>query len=144
MDAQTVELVQVSFQKVIPIADLAMKIFYEKLFTINPKLKSYFPADEVQMGQQRNKLRDMLAVAVSNLSKPEVLFPVLENLGRRHQTYGVEASHYDEVGQALISTLEVGLGEEFTLEVKKAWISVYGLISKTMIEASLSSEMGSS
>ncbi|PHN07270.1 globin family protein [Flavilitoribacter nigricans] len=135
MDPQTVNLVQTSFQKVIPIADLAMKIFYTKLFEIDPSLQNLFPTGEEQMGKQRNKLRDMLVVAVNSLSKPEVLIPALQNLGRRHVGYGVAAEHYNTVGQALIDTLAAGLGDDFTPEVKTAWGEVYGLIATTMIEA---------
>ena len=35
--------------------------------------------------------------------------------------------------QALLSTLEEGLGDHFTDEVKAAWTAVYGVVSSTMI-----------
>ena len=39
------------------------------------------------------------------------------------------------VGQALIETLQGGLGEElFTKEVKEAYITFYGMITKNMKE----------
>ena len=38
------------------------------------------------------------------------------------------------VGQALIATLEAGLGAEFTPEVKEAWTTLYQVISKSMKE----------
>ena len=47
--------------------------------------------------------------------------------------YGVLPVHYDVVGQALLATLEGGLGAEWTAQVKAAWIAVYGVISTTMI-----------
>ena len=47
--------------------------------------------------------------------------------------YGVVPAHYDVVGQALLATLEGGLGAEWTAQVKAAWIAVYGVISTTMI-----------
>ena len=45
-------------------------------------------------------------------------------------------AHYATVGGALLLTLEQGLGDAFTPEVHEAWTAVYGLISRTMIEAS--------
>jgi len=33
---------------------------------------------------------------------------------------------------ALLWTLERGLGEQFTLEVRDAWATVYGLLAATM------------
>ncbi len=135
MNSTTIQLVQASFKKVLPIADKAMVIFYEKLFEINPSVQSLFPSDKAQMGQQRNKLRNMLAAAVAGLSNLQKLVPILQGLGKRHATYGVEPSHYDEVGSALLSTLEAGLGDDFTPEVRQAWTDVYGVMAQTMIEA---------
>lgn len=135
MEAQTVTLVQESFKKVLPIADTAVEIFYDKLFILDPSLKELFPKDEQLMGLQRNKLRDMLAGAVNGLSNLEALVPILQGLGRRHVDYKVEKSHYDTVGQALLQALEVGLGNDFTPEVKSAWAEVYGVMANVMTEA---------
>lgn len=135
MDQKTISLVQDSFQHVIPIADQAMVIFYDKLFEINPEAKSLFPVDTADMGSQRNKLRDMLVAAVNGLSNLEALVPILQGLGKRHVGYGVKDAHYNDVGAALLGTLEAGLGDSFTPEVKQAWTDVYGVMAKTMIDA---------
>ncbi len=135
MDQSTINLVQTSFKKVLPIADQAMAIFYDKLFEINPSLKSLFPADKEKMGRQRNKLRDMLAAAVAGLSNLSKLVPILQNLGQKHASYNVKPVHYNDVGAALLATLEIGLGDDFTPQVKQAWTDVYGVMAKTMIEA---------
>jgi hemoglobin-like flavoprotein len=136
MEAQTVTLVQESFQKVKPIAPQAAEIFYSKLFELDPKLKPSFPSNEEAMKSQGNKLMTMLGAAVAGLSNLEALIPVLEDLGKKHVGYKVEASHYDTVGAALLATLEAGLADDFTAEVKDAWASVYGTMSSVMIKAS--------
>ncbi len=135
MKENTIQLVQDSFKKVIPIADQAVVIFYDKLFEINPSAKALFPVDPEVMSGQRNKLRDMLVGAVNGLSKLDQLVPVLQNLGKRHVGYGVEAAHYDDVGAALIGALEAGLGDDFTSEIREAWVEVYGVMATTMIAA---------
>ncbi len=135
MEQKTVYLVQESFKKVLPIADTAVEIFYDKLFLIDPNLKQLFPQNEQLMHAQRNKLRDMLASAVNGLNNLEALIPILQGLGRRHVDYNVEKSHYDTVGLALLQALEVGLGDEFTPEVKDAWAEVYGVMASVMTEA---------
>jgi len=61
-----------------------------------------------------------------------------KELGRQHVNYGVQEEHYDTVGAALLWTLEQGLQEEFTTEVKEAWTTVYGLLAQTMKEAAAS------
>lgn len=136
MEANTVTLVQESFQKVRPIAQTAATIFYNKLFELDPKLKPLFPTGEEAMKSQGNKLMTMLGAAVTGLSDLDALIPVLEDLGKKHVGYNVKESHYDTVGAALLATLEAGLGDDFTLEVKEAWTSVYGTMSSVMIKAS--------
>lgn len=135
MEAKTITLVQTSFEKVLPIADTAVDIFYTKLFELDPNLKPLFPSDEDKMKGQKNKLRDMLAAAVSGLSNLEKLVPVLQDLGKRHVGYHVQASHYDTVGAALLAALATGLGDDFTPEVKDAWTEVYGTMASVMKEA---------
>ena len=135
MEQKTVYLVQESFKKVLPIADTAVEIFYDKLFIIDPNLKQLFPKNEQLMHAQRNKLRDMLASAVNGLSNLDALVPILQGLGRRHIDYKVEKAHYDSVGLALLQALEAGLGDEFTPEIKDAWAEVYGVMASVMTEA---------
>ncbi|KQB42151.1 Globin domain-containing protein [Flavobacterium daejeonense] len=136
MEQKTIALVQESFEKVKPIAPTAAKIFYSKLFELDPALKPLFPSGDEAMEAQGNKLMMMLSSAVAGLSNLEMLVPVLQNLGKRHVEYKVEPSHYNTVGAALLDTLAVGLGDDFTPEVKEAWASVYGTMATVMIDAS--------
>lgn len=136
MEQTTITLVQESFEKVKPIAGPAAEIFYSKLFELDPALKPLFPTDkEGAMVEQGNKLMTMLGAAVAGLSNLDALIPVLKNLGEKHVGYGVKQPHYDTVGAALLGTLEAGLGDDFTPEVKEAWTSVYGTMSSVMIGA---------
>ncbi len=125
-------LVQSSWQQVLPIRDLAAELFYGKLFELDPALKPLFKGD---MKAQGSKLMTMIGVAVSNLDRPETLLPVLRGIGARHATYGVKDQHYDTVAAALLDTLQRGLGEAFTPEVKRAWIEIYGVMAGAMKEA---------
>ena len=108
-------------------------IFYDKLFSIEPELAELFTSDVEEHGQ---KLVSMFDFAVKSIDQPDTLIPALQKLGQRHRNYGVEESHYELVGEALIYTLEQALADDFDLATKRAWLAVYRLISKTMIEAS--------
>jgi hemoglobin-like flavoprotein len=77
----------------------------------------------------------MIAAAVRQLDRPDMLLPVLRSLGVRHAGYGVHAVHYDMVGDALLATLRDGLGDAFTPDVEDAWAAMYALASSTMQEA---------
>jgi len=125
-------LVQESFAKVAPIADAAAVLFYGRLFEIDPSLQRMFRGD---MAEQRRKLMQMLVGAVKGLDHLDRLVPIVQDLGRRHAAYGVMDAHYDTVGSALLWTLEKGLGDAFTPEVKDAWAAVYGLLATTMKDA---------
>ena len=57
-------------------------------------------------------------------------------LGRRHSGYGVQDKDYGTVGKALIWTLEQGMGEDFTPEVRDAWMAAYGMIAQVMQQGS--------
>ena len=132
MTPQQVELVQASFQKVVPIAGTAADLFYDRLFEIAPETRAMFPAD---ITEQKTKLMAMLATAVTNLHKLDTILPAVKALGRRHKGYGVTAAHYAPVGAALLWTLEKGLGPEFTPEVKAAWTETYTALAGVMTNA---------
>jgi hemoglobin-like flavoprotein len=122
-------LVQDSFALVVPIADSAAELFYNRLFELDPSLRSLFRGD---MREQGRKLIQMLSAAVAGLDRLESIVPAVRALGQRHAGYGVAARHFDTVGEALLWTLAQGLGPAFTSEVRGAWEAVYGLLAAQM------------
>lgn len=125
-------LVQISFEKVLLIADTAAELFYNRLFELDPSLKPMFRGNMKEQGQ---KLMSMLRVAVKGLDHLDTIIPAVQQLGRRHVNYGVQDSHYYTVGAALIWTLEQGLGADFTPDVRAAWIEVYTVLTAVMKDA---------
>lgn len=132
MTPEQVSMVQDSFKKVVPIADTAADLFYDRLFTIAPDVKPLFPVD---LREQKKKLITMLATAVTNLHQVEAILPAVQSLGKRHVAYGVTAQHYEPVGAALLWTLEQGLGPDFTPPIKAAWAQAYTTLAGAMQEA---------
>ena len=127
-----IKIVQLTFEKVAPIAEEAAVIFYDRLFELDPSVKALFKGDMVEQG---NQLMAMIATAVTGLDDLDTLVPVVQALGVRHVGYGVIDKHYGTVGEALLWTLEQGLGEAFVPEVKDAWVAVYTLLANTMMDA---------
>lgn len=123
------ELVQSTFDHILPIADDAAALFYARLFHIDPSLRVLFPRD---MKQQGKKLMDMLSVGVRNLDRLDVIEPALRGLGQRHVAYGVREEHYDTVGRALLWTLEQGLGSKWSEAVHEAWSAAYARLAAPM------------
>lgn len=138
MDDSTKKLVQDSWSQIAPIADKAAELFYARLFELNPTLKLLFKGPLPAQGKLLMKALDG---AVMGLSDIDALLPALKNLGVRHAAYGVEEQDYDTVGTALLWTLSQGLGDEFSDEIKAAWIEVYGVVASVMKSAQATVEL---
>ncbi len=59
----------------------------------------------------------------------------IQAMAQRHVGYGVKPAHYKLVGNALLWTLEKGLGDDWTQDVKNAWTACYTLLADTMIKS---------
>ena len=132
MDATQITLVQSTWSKVLLISETAADLFYNRLFEIDPSTKELFKGD---MKEQGRKLMQMITAAVNGLNDLDGLVPTVQDLGRRHGGYGVTDEHYGSVASALLWTLEPGLGEDFTPEVKTAWTETYMLLAGVMQDA---------
>jgi nitric oxide dioxygenase len=108
-------------------------LFYSKLFADTPALRKMFPAN---MQQQYQKLIDMLNAVVIRLDKLDELTEEIAAMAQRHVQYGVRPAHYKLVGNALIWTLQKGLGDDWNEEVKTAWATCYKILADTMINSS--------
>ena len=137
MTPRQIELVQSSFDLVTPMLEAATTMFYERLFQLDPSLRGMFHGPQAE---QARKLAHVLAMVVKGLSRPQQILGAVEELGRRHATYGVEPRHYATVGSALLWTLQAGLGEAFTPEVREAWSSAYRFLSSAMQHAAANAE----
>ncbi len=138
MTPEQIRLVQSTFQMVVPIKEQAAELFYNRLFELDPNLQPLFKGD---MKEQGKKLMATLGVAVSSLTNLEKIIPTVQDLGARHYDYGVKEADYDTVGNALLWTLEQGLGEAFTPAVKEAWTQTYMTLAGVMIEAAKEAPM---
>lgn len=125
-----VALVQSSFVHVLPIADAAGLLFYERVFTLAPGTRSLFGVD---IALQATRTMGAVKTAVDGLDNIEQVAPFLVRLGARHVRYGVLPEHFDVVGAALLWTLEQGLGDLFTAEVRDAWVAAFSVIAGAML-----------
>jgi hemoglobin-like flavoprotein len=132
MTRQQIKLVQQSWAMVLPVAQQAGLLFYEKLFEAAPGVQHLFKTD---INEQANKLVTILGYIVSKLDHMEELLPEVQRLGARHNNYGTEAFHYEAVGQCLMATLKEGTGAAWTAEVQDAWITAYNTLKNVMIVA---------
>jgi len=132
MTPRQVGEVQASFARVAPIAEQAAALFYGRLFETAPETQVLFRGDMTLQGQ---KLMAAIATVVAGLGDIAAVTPAIRDLARRHVAYGVRPEHYALVGAALLWTLEQGLGDGFTPEVRDAWAAAYAALSGMMIAA---------
>jgi hemoglobin-like flavoprotein len=123
-------LVIETWNKVAPSAQATARLFYARLFEIDPTLRRLF--DHANMAEQQRKLMLALTTVVQGLDRFETIAPALAELGRRHSKYRVVDRHYDSVGEALLWTLGQGLGSAWTPEVEAAWLAAYSAVSDAM------------
>jgi hemoglobin-like flavoprotein len=136
MSPEQKNLVKTTWAMVVPIADMAAGLFYDRLFAIDTSTRPMFRA--TNMAEQRKKLMQALAFVINGLDRTEQLVPTIQSLGRNHVRYGVTDAHYDSVGSALLWTLEQGLKEAWTPPVKDAWVAAYTLVAGVMKDAAKS------
>lgn len=123
--------VRESWTKVLPIQDVAVEIFYGRLFSIYPELAPLFKGD---MKEQGEKLMKMLDKAVNSLDDKDVLIEPLKQAGRAHRSYGVKKEDYAKVADCLFWTFKKGLGRDFDDPTREAWAEVYATVSDVMVE----------
>lgn len=111
-------LVQTSFAKLETAAEPLTDLFFARLFQMEPAFRDLFPND---LRPVKRALMAALARLVREADSSDEWHPEIEQLGRRHLGYGVEAKHYHIFGQAFFWTMEKGLGEDCTLETLQAW-----------------------
>lgn len=106
--------------------------FYADLFEKNPQLRSLFTG---AMAKQHEKLLTALSHIVSSVDDEAELVPFLQDLGRRHNGFGVVAEYYPQVGASLIATLAYFSGPEWNEDLEKDWAAAYGVVAQVMQEA---------
>jgi hemoglobin-like flavoprotein/uncharacterized protein YjbI with pentapeptide repeats len=127
-----VELLEQSFERIKPRADKFAASFYENLFKLYPEVKPLFA--KTDMANQQKKLLNSLVLLVENLRNPEALGPVLNALGARHVGYGATPKNYQQVSEALITTFEQYLQQDWTPEVRQAWVDAFSAITALMLK----------
>jgi hemoglobin-like flavoprotein len=138
MTSRQIDLVQQSFRLIETIIDDAAILFYARLFEIDPSWQHMFHKSR---RDQARLLVQTLTVVVKGLDHPTQLRGAVEAVGRRHAGDGVRDEHYETVGLALLWTLDKGLKDAFTPEVRDAWAAAYCWLAFTMQRAAAASHL---
>lgn len=110
-------LVAASFARIAERGDAFVGRFYEILFALDRRIRPLFPRD---LHGQRQKLLHALDSALTLLRSPQLLTPMLEDLGRRHAAYGIAPAHVDIAEHALLAAIRQ-YDDELSPETEAAW-----------------------
>jgi NAD(P)H-flavin reductase/hemoglobin-like flavoprotein len=121
-----------TWAKAAALGDAVPAFFYAVLFVAHPELRELFP---VSMAAQRDRLFTALGRVISQVDNTDALVPYVAQLGRDHRRFDVRPEHYPAVGEALLTTLEHFLGDEWTPEVAADWQAAYGVLAQVMVDA---------
>ena len=135
MTPEQQQLVRESWRRFNPLPRAATVQFYERLFELDPTVQHLFAG--VDLAEQERKLMAMFTQIVDAIDRPEELVSSVAALGRRHVHYGVKDGDYDSIGAALLWTLEQGLADEFTPEIRAAWSEAYLTVATVMRRAAI-------
>lgn len=106
--------------------------FYENLLGEYPELSVLFPS----IKSQASSMAGILSLVIAQLDNLRNVRDVLIALGKRHsRIIGVEVTHYELVGNALLRTLADRLQDNFTPELENAWIKFFTYITNLMLQA---------
>ncbi len=129
MTVEQVALVRASFQKLVPAVDAVGRTFYQRLFATRPGMRAFFRGD---MEDQSRALMAMIELIIKTLDLHDKLVPLIHFLGERHAAFGIKSQHYAPFGEALVETQALTLGDEFTPDVRRAWVAAYAFMADNM------------
>lgn len=96
------------------------EVFYTRLYSQMPNSKGIF---KTALEEDYRKMIDVMSYAIARVDNFETLAIELAKLAKTHINPNFKVEHYRLFNEALLWTLEKGLGNDWNLEVKNAWRS---------------------
>lgn len=118
MTFENTQTVQNSWALLRPEIEAFTGTVFDNLFTRDPSLRAKFPSD---MRPQLARFQSTLNMAICWLHSPEVVSPVLEDLGASLMAQGIDEDHFTFAKFAMLDALTMHLGPKFDHRIQRAW-----------------------
>jgi nitric oxide dioxygenase len=129
-------LLEESFDLLLPRGDDLVAVFYQRLFSIAPRIAHLFGG--VATDVQRRKFLSTLVLLRRSWRNFDAIEPELVALGERHRRYSVLAEQYPIVGDALIGAMvEIG-GQQWKPAYTTCWREAYAVVQNVMLRGAAS------
>ncbi|NKY52517.1 FAD-binding oxidoreductase [Nocardia vermiculata] len=132
MDARSAALVRANFRSILEAphgSGRLISAFYSHLFAEAPGLRELFPPS---MELQHERMVSAIQYVLDHLERWDQAQGFLEQLAVDHRKYGVEASHFDIAGRALLAAFHTYNGPLWTRDLEEGWRDIAILISASM------------
>eukprot|EP00607_Mallomonas_marina_P001323 CAMPEP_0182438528 /NCGR_PEP_ID=MMETSP1167-20130531/85837_1 /TAXON_ID=2988 /ORGANISM="Mallomonas Sp, Strain CCMP3275" /LENGTH=300 /DNA_ID=CAMNT_0024631939 /DNA_START=240 /DNA_END=1142 /DNA_ORIENTATION=+ len=113
--------------------------FYDKFFELCPETKVMF--ERVSMIKQGRLIAGVISSALDSFANPEKLKKRLVSNTKNHNGKGIKSEHYVNMGEALVSTLEMIIGPLFDAATKDAWYRIYSYMLNIILPVSVEYEV---
>ena len=130
MTEERTERIRKSWARVAHRRDDLARIFYQRLFELDPRIEDLFVATEME--SQQGKFITMMNEIVHLVHDPEAFAEALRASGARHRSYGVVSRHYRTVGEAFLIALDEVTPDGLDEETRGAWAEAYTQMASLM------------
>jgi methyl-accepting chemotaxis protein len=130
--ALDLDALETSFDLVAPRGEELVDTFYARLFAAAPAVEPLFA--RADMAHQKTMLLTTLVLLRKSLRDLGAVVPKLQELGRRHVSYGSRPEHYPVVGEVLIDSMAEVAGPQWRPEYGRAWADALAVVAGVMVE----------
>jgi hemoglobin-like flavoprotein len=130
--ALDLDALETSFDLVAPRGEELVDTFYARLFAAAPAVEPLFA--RADMAHQKTMLLTTLVLLRKSLRDLGAVVPKLQELGRRHVSYGARPEHYPVVGGVLIDSMAEVAGPQWRPEYGRAWADALAVVAGVMVE----------
>jgi methyl-accepting chemotaxis protein len=130
--ALDLDALETSFDLVAPRGEELVDTFYARLFAAAPAVEPLFA--RADMAHQKTMLLTTLVLLRKSLRDLGAVVPKLQELGRRHVSYGARPEHYPVVGEVLIDSMAEVAGPQWRPEYGRAWADALAVVAGVMVE----------
>ncbi len=124
-----ISLIKATKEKITENSQEIRMSFYNKIFELDPSAKLLFRESFLSI----KALPDSIEFMFKHVGNLNEAIPELRKLGLKHKTYKVKPKHYPIAREALLWTFQEYIGNDFTEELREAWIKLFNFMSENLI-----------
>ena len=107
--------------------------FYPLMFERYPLVKDFFNLTHQNSGTQRQALANAVVAYAKHIDRLQAIEPAVRLIVHKHVSLNIQPEHYPIVGECLLESIAVVLGDAVTPEVAEAWTLAYQQLANLLI-----------